>query len=110
MNKIFTLFLFPTFLTFSQTPPLISPSSAYIDFGNSVTLSASACAGTIEWSTGQTGNSISISPKQSTTIFAKCKIGNQTSEASNNVLIQVGLNNSPCGSNVSVSSPISNSG
>jgi glucose/arabinose dehydrogenase len=110
MNKIFTLFLFPTFFAFSQTPPLVSPNSAYIDFGNSVTLSASACVGTIEWSTGQTGNSISISPKQSTTIFAKCKIGNQTSEASNSVLIQVGLINSPCGSNVSVSSPIGNSG
>ena len=110
MNKLFFLFLFPTFITFSQTPPLVSPSSAYIDFGNSVTLSVSASVGTIEWSTGQTGNSISISPKQSITIFAKCKIGNQTSEASSDVLIQVGLINSSCGSNVSVSSPIGNSG
>jgi len=41
---------------------------------------------------------------------ATCTNGGQTSNPSNNVLIQVGLTTSPCNTNVSVTAPISNVG
>ena len=91
-------------------PPTVAPTSAFINYGGSVMLTASGCAGTVNWSDGQMGNSITVSPKQSTRVTATCTNGGQTSNPSNSVLIQVGLTTSPCNSNVSVTSPISNTG
>ncbi|NBB20914.1 hypothetical protein GVN20_16215 [Runella sp. CRIBMP] len=105
--------LIPAFFalnSFGQTPPSVTPTSAFINYGSNVTLTASGCAGTVNWSTGQTGASISVSPKQSARFTATCTSGMQTSGASNSVLVQVGLTTSPCNSNVSVSSNLSNIG
>ncbi|MEZ4903218.1 MAG: hypothetical protein R2822_16400 [Spirosomataceae bacterium] len=92
------------------TPPSVLPTSAFMNYGSSVFLSASGCGGTINWSDGQTGNAITIAPKQSTRIWATCTISGQTSNPSNSVLIQVGLVSSPCNTNVSVTMPLSNVG
>lgn len=109
-----TLFLLLSALcifgAFGQTPPSVLPTSAFVNYGESVTLTASGCGGTVNWSTGQAGNSINISPKQSVRISATCTISGQTGVPSNSVLIQVGLTSSPCNSNVTVSSNVSNIG
>ncbi|MFN8346371.1 MAG: PQQ-dependent sugar dehydrogenase [Spirosomataceae bacterium] len=91
-------------------PPSVLPTSAFINYGGSVMLTASGCGGTVNWSDGQTGGSVTVSPKQSTRISATCTNGGQTSAPSNSVLIQVGLTTSPCNSNVNVTSPIANTG
>ncbi|WP_428665275.1 PQQ-dependent sugar dehydrogenase [Runella sp.] len=108
--SFFFVFAFSIFNVFGQTPPTVTPTSAFIDYGSNVTLTAAGCAGTVNWSTGQTGTSISVSPKQSARVTATCTVGMQTSGASNSVLIQVGLTTSPCNSNVSVTSSLSNIG
>lgn len=111
MKKHILLFLSITSLAFAQpNPPVATPSSAYINFGQSVSLSASGCSGIITWSNGQTGNSVSVSPKQSVKISATCTESNQTSGNSNAILIQVGLTSSPCYENVDVNMPITNVG
>jgi glucose/arabinose dehydrogenase len=91
-------------------PPSVVPTSAFINYGSSVMLTAAGCSGTVNWSDGQTGNSIMVSPKQSTRISATCTNNGQTSSASNSILIQVGLTTSPCNSNVTVSTNLSNMG
>lgn len=94
-----------------QTPaPSILPTSAFINYGSNVLLTASGCSGTVRWSTGQTGTSITVMPKQSTRFFATCSNGGQTSLPSNSVLIQVGLTTSPCASSLNVTSAIQNIG
>lgn len=111
MKNIFLLLAFIVTNVLGQvTPPSVLPTSAFINYGNNVTLTASGCTGTVNWSDGQIGNSIAVSPKQSTRISATCTNGGQTSLPSNNVLIQVGLTTSPCNTNVTVSSLISNIG
>jgi len=52
--------------------PSLSASPTSINAGQSSTLSASGCGGTVAWSTGQTGNSITVSPAQTTTYTATC--------------------------------------
>ncbi|WP_162793711.1 SdrD B-like domain-containing protein [Runella rosea] len=60
----------------SPTVPIISASpSTNICAGNSVTLTASNCAGTIVWSTGETGAQITVTPSANTTYSAYCRIG-----------------------------------
>ncbi|HEY1054063.1 MAG TPA: SdrD B-like domain-containing protein, partial [Emticicia sp.] len=54
--------------------PLIATSTPYMCTGESVTLTSVGCTGTVVWSTGDTGNSITLSPTSSTTYTAKCKI------------------------------------
>jgi len=111
MKTLFFFFGFVITNVFAQvTPPSVLPTSAFINYGGNVLLTASGCGGTVNWSNGQTGTSITVSPKQSTRISATCTNGGQTSSPSTGVLIQVGLTTSPCNSNVSVTSPISNIG
>ncbi|MDZ7936198.1 MAG: hypothetical protein U5M51_14775 [Emticicia sp.] len=54
--------------------PTLSASPATIINGNSTTLSASACAGTVTWNTtpAQTGTSITVSPQITTIYTANC--------------------------------------
>lgn len=91
-------------------PPSVLPTSAFINYGSNVMLTASGCGGTVSWSNGQTGNFIIVSPRQSTRIWATCTNAGQISDPSNSVLIQVGLTTSPCNTNISVMTAISNIG
>ncbi|WP_247235810.1 PA14 domain-containing protein [Telluribacter sp. SYSU D00476] len=59
--------------------PSLSASASSITAGQSTTLSASNCSGTVTWSTGQTGSSISVSPAQTTTYTATCSANGCTS-------------------------------
>ena len=64
------------------TPPAapnLSANPASINGGQSSTLSASGCGGTVSWNTNQTGNSITVSPAQTTTYTATCSVNGCTS-------------------------------
>ncbi|NBA88037.1 hypothetical protein GVN16_19860, partial [Emticicia sp. CRIBPO] len=56
-------------------PSNVSASASSITSGQSTTLSASCSVGTITWSTGQTGASVSVSPTVSTTYQVSCVNG-----------------------------------
>jgi uncharacterized repeat protein (TIGR01451 family) len=71
-----------------QTPS-ISASGSKVCAGSAVTLTASNCSGTIQWSSGQTGASISASPVVQTTYTAVCILGSCTSGNSNSVMIEI---------------------
>ncbi len=89
--KIFILlFLFSNYC-FAIYPPIISPLRSSITFGSSISLTASGCSGTVLWSNTQTGTSISISPKQSTYLRARCINGADTSKNSSYAIIDVSL-------------------
>ena len=64
------------------TPPAapnLSANPASINGGQSSTLSASGCGGAVSWNTNQTGNSITVSPAQTTTYTATCSVNGCTS-------------------------------
>ncbi len=56
----------------TPTPPGISGTSS-ICRGQSALLSASGCVGTVIWSTGETGNQITVDPQQTTRYTALCR-------------------------------------
>ncbi|MBA4853080.1 SdrD B-like domain-containing protein [Emticicia sp. BO119] len=64
--------------------PLIATSNLYICTGESILLTSVGCIGTVVWSTGDTGNSITLSPTSSTTYTAKCKINDNCSSGDSN--------------------------
>jgi len=76
-------------------PPKIGCSSSYVCVGESSTLNAYGCEGTVVWSTGATGNSIIVIPDGITQYTAKCKIGNCESESSEPHAIPVGKPTKP---------------
>lgn len=49
-------------------------SNANICPGAFTTLTTSGCAGTVSWSTGQTGNAVEVAPNQSSEYSATCKV------------------------------------
>ncbi len=55
--------------------PLIATSNLHICGGESILLNSVGCTGTVVWSTGATGNSITVNPTATTTYTAKCKLG-----------------------------------
>ena len=64
--------------TFSDTcqhpePPLIIGSARAICRNEQVTLTALGCAGTVVWSSGDTGNVLTIKPQQTTKYTAICR-------------------------------------
>lgn len=72
----------------TTTPPsCISPAAPIISISTSslcnVTLTASNCAGTIDWSNNATGSSITVSSQTSTTYTATCTVNACTSSISN---------------------------
>ncbi len=72
------------------TAPSIVASSAVICEGSPVTLTATGCeGGTVQWSTGDTLNTITVTPLGTTTYTAVCKKGDCTSDASNAVTVVV---------------------
>ncbi len=74
----------------NPSTPVISALNAYLCPGESTTLSAVSCNGTVTWSNGMTGNSITVSPQSSTTYTARCTVGTCESAVSNSVNISVG--------------------
>ena len=75
----------------NPTPPSVRrPSKPIVCSGESVTLTADGCAaGTIVWSTGDTGSSIVIMPTETKSYSASCMIGSCRSGASNSELVTV---------------------
>jgi uncharacterized repeat protein (TIGR01451 family) len=70
--------------------PSISADAAVVCEGASVKLTATGCeGGTITWSNGATGSSITVNPMGTTTYTAVCKKGDCTSNASNAVQVVV---------------------
>jgi uncharacterized repeat protein (TIGR01451 family)/gliding motility-associated-like protein len=64
--------------------PLIATLTPYVCSGENVTLTSVGCIGTVVWSTGDTGNSLTLSPVSSTTYTAKCKISDVCSSGDSN--------------------------
>lgn len=73
----------------NPTTPLISCANPYICPGENVTISSIGCNGTVVWSNGMTGNSITVNPSITTTYSARCQVGTCFSPNSNNVQIIV---------------------
>ncbi len=75
--------------------PTILVSNTVICKGESVSLKASGCEGTVLWSNGATGSTITVTPETTTTYTATCKVGNCTSSASTPITITVGKPEAP---------------
>jgi hypothetical protein len=80
------------------TPPIaptsVSAGPSSISSGGSSTLSATCAYGTVTWSTGATGSSISVSPGVTTNYTVKCvSVGCPDSPV---VGVTVNVSNSPC--------------
>ncbi|QMW01867.1 gliding motility-associated C-terminal domain-containing protein [Spirosoma foliorum] len=54
-------------------PPVITGSAKFICRNESVVLTATGCTGTVIWSNGDTGNTITIKPQQTTKYTAICR-------------------------------------
>ncbi|MGN6494188.1 MAG: serine hydrolase [Agriterribacter sp.] len=82
----------------TPSAPMLSASPSAITSGGSAVLKASGCSGgTITWSTGQTGDSISVSPTATTTYTATCSVGSCTSPvASITVTVSQSGGSNPC--------------
>ena len=74
------------------TPPIAAPvitsSKENVCTGESITLTAANCAGTIRWSTGQTGANIQVSPTTTTTYTATCTVNSCTNTAQKVITVQ----------------------
>ncbi|MGR3810437.1 SdrD B-like domain-containing protein [Jiulongibacter sp. NS-SX5] len=79
----------------STGAPVISASTQSICTGESVTLTASSCGGTVNWSNGMTGASITVSPTTTSTYSAICSVGSCTSNTSNTITIDVSSGETP---------------
>ena len=70
--------------------PSVSANPATVNSGQSNTLSASGCPGSVQWSNGAgSGNSVTVSPSSTTTYTATCTVNGCTSGASNGVTVTV---------------------
>ncbi|WP_221621988.1 T9SS type B sorting domain-containing protein [Larkinella knui] len=63
-------------------PPLVDISADVVCLGGSVQLTAMNCPGTVIWSHNATGASVSVTPTNSMTYRASCKVGNCISDLS----------------------------
>ncbi len=83
--------------TLTPQPPALSVSASSVVAGQSVTLYAQGCSGTVGWSSGQGGYSISPTISQTTTYSATCAIGSCVS-------IPTSIQVSACPANATLSS------
>ncbi len=91
--------------------PLIACANPYICLGESVSIEAIGCNGTVVWSDGQTGNMITVTPTATTTYTAQCKINdNCISTKSNPVQVVVNVIAPPLITSNSTSNVICNGG
>jgi len=75
--------------------PTVACSTDLVCSGESATIKAYGCEGTIVWSNGSTGESIVVIPDGVTKYSAKCKVGDCESPSSEHVAIAVGSPNKP---------------
>lgn len=68
----------------SPAPPIITCLKTEICAGESVTLTAANCLGTVKWSDNQTGASIIVKPNTTITYSAVCIIGSTCESAKSN--------------------------
>ncbi|WP_394991998.1 gliding motility-associated C-terminal domain-containing protein, partial [Emticicia sp.] len=83
--------------------PTLTCSTDLVCKGESVTIKAYGCEGTLVWSTGQTGESIIVTPEGSSSYSAKCKVGDCESPNTEHLSIAIGVPNKPfvsCKNNV----------
>jgi len=71
--------------------PVISPQASIVCAKDPVVLTAQACTGTVGWSTGQTGSSLTVSASQTTSYLAYCKQAGCTSAPSAPALVQIDI-------------------
>ncbi|MEZ0608644.1 gliding motility-associated C-terminal domain-containing protein [Fibrella sp. WM1] len=64
----------PASLTCTTPPPLIRGDRNLICRGETIQLQAADCAGTVVWSTGESGVSIRVTPHQTTRYTAVCRL------------------------------------
>ena len=69
--------------------PVISTTDNSICAGESTDLTAASCAGTVNWSNGQTGSTLTVSPASTTLYTAKCMVSNCEGPVSNQITITV---------------------
>ena len=77
------------------TAPTISASKTEMCEAGDVTLTAAGCSGTVVWSNGQTGSSITVNVVTTTNFAAICTSGNCESSSSNQITVTVGKPNKP---------------
>ena len=75
--------------------PSVSASKSPITSGETVTLTATGCAGTVTWSNGATGATTTVSPASTASYSAICKVGTCTSPASGSVTVTVSTPTAP---------------
>lgn len=88
------VYAYPTVIA----PPSISSNNYNLTIGQSAAITATNCNGTVSWSTGQTGSSITVLPNQTTTYYATCSgsyYAYCTSSRSNEVTISVNAPSAP---------------
>jgi hypothetical protein len=73
----------------APSAPLISTLTPTICVGQSATLTASGCTGTITWNTGATGATLTVLPANTTVYTATCTVSGCESTASNQLTITV---------------------
>ncbi|WP_428657071.1 SdrD B-like domain-containing protein [Runella sp.] len=93
-------------VTTSGPAPTVVASKPSICAGDSTTLTASNCAGTIIWSTGATTASIVVKPTTTTTYTASCRTAGKCDSAPGSVTVTVGNNATPPTITVSPSSTV----
>jgi len=69
--------------------PVISCTKTEICAGESVTLSATGCTGTVKWSDGSTGTTVTVRPSTTTVYSATCTVNTCESPKSNDKTITV---------------------
>ena len=84
----------PTCTTAPPVPTNVNSSPQTISSGGNSTLSATCATGVVVWNTGQTANSITVSPTTTTSYNAKCVSG--SCPVSNTVSVGVTVNSSGC--------------
>lgn len=73
----------------APSPPMISAPDTTICPGQSVTLTATGCTGTVTWNTGVIGSTLTVSPPTTTPYTATCTVSGCVSTASNQLTITV---------------------
>ncbi|MFD2936912.1 Ig-like domain-containing protein [Spirosoma flavum] len=95
----------------SSAAPIISVSSTSICSGQKVTLTASGCAGTVQWhGIDRVGASIDIYPTATTEFYATCQQGSCQSEPSNKIRVVVSTSTGKAPVVIASSLAICNSG
>ncbi len=84
-----------TIVVTKPTPPVVSSPTTTLCAAGQVTLTATGCAGTVTWSNGQQGNSITVLVSSTTTYAAACKVGDCSSGKSNDLTIVVNGGETP---------------